>query len=284
MKYLAILSLFLFLDGSALGGGLVTIYLAGDSTMAQKLPEKRPETGWGEALQQFFVESRVRVENLAQNGRSTKTFIAENRWQALVDRLKKGDYVFIEFGHNDSSKEKIDRYTPPDEYRKNLLRFISDVREKNAIPVLLTPVMRRRFNAEGVFYDTHGEYPDIVRSVAGEQNVPLIDMHRMSEVVLKQYGPEGSRKLFLQLKPGENPNYPNGIEDNTHFSPLGAQIMASLAVEGIKEQRLGLARFLKRERRDLTVRQSYLLVPFIERTCAKRAEDLNVTELFVRTV
>src|SRR6267142_5180041 len=121
MKYLAILSLFLFLDGSALGGEPVTIYLAGDSTMAQKLPEKRPETGWGEALQQFFVESRVRVENLAQNGRSTKTFIAENRWQALVDRLKKGDYVFIEFGHNDSSKEKTDRYTPPDEYRKNLL-------------------------------------------------------------------------------------------------------------------------------------------------------------------
>jgi lysophospholipase L1-like esterase len=245
MKYLAALSLFVFLQGSGSLREPVTLYLAGDSTMAQKLPEKRPETGWGETLQEFFVETKVRVENLAQNGKSTKTFIAENRWQGLVARLKEGDYVFIEFGHNDGSKDKIDRYAPPDEYRRNLLRFISDVRERKAIPVLLTPVMRRRFDPDGVFYDTHGEYPDIVRTVASEQRVALIDMHRKSEQVLKQYGAEGSRKLFLQLRPGESVNYPNGVEDNTHFSPVGAQAMASLAVEGIKEQRLDLAKFLK---------------------------------------
>jgi len=112
--------------------------------------------------------------------------------------------------------------------------------------VLLTPVMRRRFDSQGIFQDTHGAYPDIVRNVAAEQKVALIDMHRKSEQVLKQYGPEGSRKLFLQLKPGEHANYPQGIEDNTHFSPLGAEIMAGLAVEGIKEQRLGLAQFLRK--------------------------------------
>jgi lysophospholipase L1-like esterase len=224
----------------------ITVFLAGDSTMAQKLPEKRPETGWGEALQQHFDERKVRIENHAQNGRSTRTFIAENRWQTIVDQLKPGDYVLIQFGHNDESKEKTDRYTPPDEYRRNLLRFVADVRAKRATPVLLTPVMRRRFDAQGIFHDTHGEYPDIVRAVAAEQKVALIDMHRESERVLKQYGAEGSRKLFLQLKPGENANYPQGVEDNTHFSPLGAEIMASLAVEGIKEQRLGLAKFLKR--------------------------------------
>jgi lysophospholipase L1-like esterase len=224
----------------------ITVFLAGDSTMAQKLPEKRPETGWGEALQQHFDARKVRIENHAQNGRSTRTFISENRWQVIVDQLKPGDYVLIQFGHNDESKEKIDRYTPPDDYRKNLLRFVADVRAKRATPVLLTPVMRRRFDAQGVFHDTHGEYPDIVRAVAAEQKVALIDMHRESERALKQYGAEGSRKLFLQLRAGENANYPQGVEDNTHFSPLGAEIMASLAVEGIKEQRLGLAKFLKR--------------------------------------
>ncbi len=213
--------------------------------MAEKLATKRPETGWGELLQSFFDESKVRVENHAQNGRSTKTFIAENRWQAIVDKLKKGDYVFIQFGHNDSSKEKTERYTPPQDYRKNLVRFIAEVRERKAIPVLMTPVMRRRFDKQGEFYDTHGEYPDIARAVAAEYKVRLIDMHRKSEGVIKQFGVEESRKLFLQLKPDENVNYPNGIEDNTHFSPMGAKIMAGLAVDGIREQKLGVAKHLK---------------------------------------
>lgn len=214
--------------------------------MAEKDPAKRPETGWGELIQKFFVDGKVKVENHAQNGRSTKTFIAEGRWQTILDKLKKNDYVFIQFGHNDSVKEKIDRYTTPDEYRSNLVRFIKDVRAKKAVPVLLTPVMRRRFDSQGVFYDTHGEYPDIVRSVAAEYRVALIDMHRESERIIKQYGAEESRRLFLQLKPGENVNYPQGIEDNTHFSPLGAELMAGLAVEEIKRKKLGLAKFLKR--------------------------------------
>jgi lysophospholipase L1-like esterase len=180
----------------------ITIYLAGDSTMAQKLPEKRPETGWGEALGQLFRENSVRVDNRAKNGRSTRTFISEGLWQGIIDSLQKGDWVFIQFGHNDESKEKTDRYTPPGDYRANLIRFINEVRAKKATPVLLTPVMRRRFDDKGVFFDTHGEYPDIVRAVARDYRVPLIDMHRKSEAVLKRYGAEPSRKLFLQLKPG----------------------------------------------------------------------------------
>jgi len=221
----------------------ITIYLAGDSTMARKLPEKRPETGWGEALQQFFDEAKVRIDNRAQNGRSTRTFIEEKRWQAIVDKLKPGDYVFIQFGHNDQPKEKAS-YTPPADYRRNLINFVNDVRAKKATPVLLTPVMRRRFDKDGNFQDSHAEYPDIVRAVAAEKKVALIDMHRQSEIVIKQYGVEPSRKLFLQLKPDENVNYPKGVEDNTHFSPLGAGVMASLAVDGIREQKLGLARYL----------------------------------------
>src|SRR5215210_4492294 len=114
------LSILFLLSGAASGKGHITIYLAGDSTMAQKLPEKRPETGWGEELQKFFKEGTVVVDNRAKNGRSTRTFIEEKLWQGIVEKLKKGDYVFIEFGHNDSSKEKTDRYTAPEDYRRNL--------------------------------------------------------------------------------------------------------------------------------------------------------------------
>jgi lysophospholipase L1-like esterase len=247
MRYTNILFLLVLISGNVRGKEPITIYLAGDSTMAQKLEEKRPETGWGESLQKYFKEDKVRVENHAQNGRSTRTFITEKRWQAIIDKLKAGDYVFIQFGHNDESKDKVDRYTPPADYRRNLINFINDVRAKKAIPVLLTPVMRRRFDKDGNFQDTHGEYPDIVRAVAAETKVALLDMHRQSEKVIKQYGVEGSKKLFLQLAPGENPNYPKGIEDNTHFRPLGADVMARLAVAAIRDQKLGLAKYLKKD-------------------------------------
>ena len=247
MRYPGIVCLLFLLSAVAPAGrGPVTIYMAGDSTVAEKLPEKRPETGWGEVLQKFFKEDKVRVENHAKNGRSTRTFVEEKRWQSIIGKLKAGDYVFIQFGHNDAAKDKPDRYTPPADYRSNLSRFIVEVREKKAFPVLLTPVMRRRFDGNGVFRDAHGEYPDIVRAVAAENKVPLIDMHRRSELVIKRYGVEESKKLFLQLKPNEHPNYPKGIEDNTHFSPLGAEVIAALAVEGIRELKLGLARHLKK--------------------------------------
>ncbi len=243
---LIIIGLFLGFIGSAVyAQGPVTIFLAGDSTMAAKLPEKRPETGWGEMLGQHFKSGKVAIDNRAANGRSTKTFISEGKWQSIVDDLQKGDYVFIQFGHNDSSKDKGERYTPPEDYRKNLIRFIEEVRAKNGNPVLVTPVMRRRFDKEGKFYDTHGEYPEIVRAVARERNVPMIDMHRKSEGVIVRYGIEESRKLFLQLKPGENANYPNGVDDNTHFSPLGAEEMAKLAIEGIREGKIRLKKHFK---------------------------------------
>ena len=138
-----------------------------------------------------------------------------------------------------------DRYTPPEDYRANLVRMIEDVRAKQVNPVLLTPVMRRKFDQLGNFVDAHPpEYPGSVRAVAAEQRVPLIDMHHASERVLKQYGDAPSRKLFLQLKAGENPNYPNGVEDNTHFNPTGAKIMRDLAIEGIRELNLPIAKYL----------------------------------------
>ena len=246
MRHAITLLAVLLLAPAAYGQAPVTVFLAGDSTMAPKQENKRPETGWGEQLQKRFDEKKLRIDNHAANGRSTKTFISEGRWQTLIDKVTEGDYVLIQFGHNDQSKDKGERYTPPDDFRHNLERFIAEVRAKKATPVLLTPVMRRRFDKDGKFYDSHGEYPDLTRRVAAEQRVALIDTHRLSEKVLVKYGPEESRKLFLQLKAGENPNYPQGVEDNTHFSPLGADLMAALAVDGFREQKLGLVKFLKK--------------------------------------
>lgn len=224
----------------------ITIFIAGDSTAANKTADRRPETGWGEMLQQYFDPAKVRIDNRALNGRSTKSFIAEGKWTALIESVKKGDFVFIQFGHNDQSKDKGERYTPPEDFKKNLIKFVEEVRAKRANPVLMTPVMRRRFDKEGKFYDTHGEYPGYIRAVAADLNVPLIDMQRKSEAVIIKYGVEGSKKLFLQLAAGENPNYPNGIEDNTHFSPLGAEEKAKLAVEGIYEAKLKLKKYINK--------------------------------------
>lgn len=245
MKAFRILPLLLvpLLAAFALGRP-VTVYVAGDSTAAQKLVTRRPETGWGERLQQHFDIDAVRVQNHARNGRSTRTFISEGRWQAIVDELRPGDYVLIQFGHNDGSPDKADRYTPPADYRRNLARFVAEVRARQANPVLMTPVVRRRFDQAGAFYDTHGEYPDLVRAVAAELGVPLIDMHRASERVLREHGAERSRGLFLHLAPGEHANYPAGLRDDTHFAPAGAERMAELAVQGIRDAVPALAAHL----------------------------------------
>jgi lysophospholipase L1-like esterase len=212
--------------------------------MAEKRPEKRPETGWGEYLAAQFQSGAVLVTNHARNGRSTRTFMEEGRWQALLDGVKPGDYVLIQFGHNDQSIEKPDRYTPEAEYRANLSRFVADVRARKATPILLTPVARRRFDAQNRLLDSHGAYPDIVRAVAAEQNVVLIDMQQRSEAVLQEAGPEPSKKLFLWLAPDTHPNYPNGVGDNTHFSPVGAQRMAVEFATGLRGTELPLAQRL----------------------------------------
>ncbi|HET8654543.1 MAG TPA: rhamnogalacturonan acetylesterase [Longimicrobiaceae bacterium] len=230
---------------SAMAPEPITLFLAGDSTMAQKLVSRRPETGWGEALQQYFDVDQVRVVNLARNGRSTKSFITEGRWEALLGEVKPGDYVFIQFGHNDEKRNKPAVYADPHtDYPRNLDRFVRDVRARGGHPVLLTPVARRKFAADGTVEDTHGAYPDAVRAVARRDSVPLVDMQQRSTEVLARCGEAGSRLLYNQLEPGQNPNYPQGVHDDTHFSPLGAQVMASLAVQGVRDAVPDLARYL----------------------------------------
>jgi lysophospholipase L1-like esterase len=217
----------------------ITIFMVGDSTMAEKPLDDNPERGWGMMFQQFFDSTAV-IENHAMNGRSTRTFISEGLWKEVYDRLKPGDYVFIQFGHNDGSLEKKDRYTPPDDYKKNLVLFVTESRSKGAIPILCTPVVRRRFDKQGKFYDTHGVYPDIVRKLADSLKVPLIDMHHKSEKLITEAGEEGSKKIFLFIDSLTYKSLPHGKQDNTHFSEYGATKIAELAVEGIQELNIDL--------------------------------------------
>lgn len=241
------LTLLLLLSGFALPPKKqITVWLIGDSTMSIKEVKAYPETGWGMPFVYFF-DSTVKVDNRAKNGRSTRTFISENLWQPVADGINEGDYVFIQFGHNDESKEKTDRYTTPEQYKANLLRFIKETRAKKGNPVLLTPVSRRRFDSAGKVMETHEVYSNLVRSLAREANVPLIDLDKKSQDILQQVGEEHSKLLFLQLKPGEHPNYPQGKIDNTHFNELGARIMAQSVLEGVKSLNLELAeRIVKR--------------------------------------
>lgn len=217
----------------------IHIYLVGDSTMSVKSANAVPEMGWGVPFASFF-DSSVVVENHAQNGRSTRSFMQEKRWDTIVNKLQEGDFVLVQFGHNDEIPTKKSA-TTPDEFRKNLEKYVTDTREKSAFPVLITAVARRSFSPEGKLADTHREYSDITRSVAKQLNVPLVDLDERSRTLLQQMGPESSKLLYLHLQPGEHPNYPDGKTDDTHFNELGARLMAQLVLKEIRALKLPLA-------------------------------------------
>jgi lysophospholipase L1-like esterase len=212
-----------------------TIFMIGDSTMADKpVIPPNPERGWGQLLPLYFQEG-VRIENHAVNGRSTKSFIDQNRWQAVTNRLRPGDYVIIQFGHNDEKSKDPKRYTEPfGGFKTNLARFIRESREHGATPILATPVARRKFDSDGRLIDTHGDYVPAVRQVAQEQQAPLLEMNIPSAKLLSDMGPEHSKKLFDWLEPGEFERYPEGLSDDTHFNAYGACRMCDLAVADIK--------------------------------------------------
>jgi lysophospholipase L1-like esterase len=211
----------------------IRIFMAGDSTMAIKETRAFPEMGWGVPFVHFF-DSSVTVVNKARNGRSTRTFISEGIWKELIDDVQAGDYVFIQFGHNDESKTKAERYSSPEEYRNNLLKFINETEAKKAIPVLLTPVGRRRFDSTGTVMDSHPIYSDVVRQLAKDHKVFFIDADKKSQEIYQGFGAEGSKMLFLQLKPNEHPNYPDGRDDNTHFNELGVRLVAQMILKEMR--------------------------------------------------
>lgn len=217
-----------------------TIFLVGDSTMSDK-PLDKAERGWGMYFRQYF-DAGVTLQNHAMNGRSTRNFRHEGRWAKVLEQLKPGDWVFIQFGHNDSKQEDTARYAAPQTaYRQNLTRYVQEARAKGANPVLLTPVGRRYFDEAGKRKDDHGEYPGVVREVAKAQKVPLIDAHEATWAMYSQLGDAGTKPLFWSYQNGAN----NTKLDNTHFSAYGAERVAQLVAQEVKKQNLGIAAHLK---------------------------------------
>jgi lysophospholipase L1-like esterase len=223
-----------------------TIYGIGDSTMANKIQaDENPERGWGQMLPLFFNDNII-IDNRAINGRSTRSFIDEKRWDAIYKVLKPGDYVFIQFGHNDQKEKDSTRYTNPHTaFRHNLIRFVNETRAKGAIPVLFSSIVRRNFNEQGVLIATHGDYPLETRLVAQEYKVPFIDMEYYSELLEQSYGPEKSKQLHLHYKAGEIPYYKEDKADNTHLSIKGATEIAKIAIEELKKTNLDLVKYIK---------------------------------------
>ncbi len=204
-----------------------------------------PEKGWGQIFPLYFGEG-IRIENYAVNGRSTKSFLDEGRWSIVLERIKKGDYVIIEFGHNDSKKDDPKRFADANtDYRTNLIKFVSETRSKGGIAILATPIVRRRFDDQGKFYDVHGDYPKVVRDVASEMNVLLLDLHKKTEEMLIEFGEERSKLLYLHIEPREYKSLPEGRIDNTHLSAYGAFKVCDLVAEEIRNSIPELAAFLK---------------------------------------
>ncbi len=214
-----------------------TIHLMGDSTMAEKnLSKGNPERGWGMMFQNF-LDDGVKVINYAQNGRSTKSFIDKGLWEKVYNAVAPGDYVFIEFGHNDSKKSDPERYAAPwGAYQDNLRLFIDGVREKGGTPVLLTPVARRWFKEGKLDRECHGDYPAAMKQVAEQKGVTLLDVTTSTLDWIEALGDEASRPFFMHLAPGKYAYAPDGKTDNTHTVASGAREVTKIVCSLIEKQ------------------------------------------------
>ncbi len=217
----------------------VTVYMVGDSTMANKSNSSRnPEHGWGQVLDGFLADG-VAVRNHASGGRSTRSFVAEGRWERVIEAVQPGDWVIIQFGHNDQKKKKPELYTDPEsDYRDFLTKFVTETREQGAQPILATSIYRRYFR-DGKAKSSLGGYPQATREVAAALDVPMVDLNELTGELLNEYGEEGSKALFLHFEPGENEYFPKGKHDNSHLSELGACSVAQLFIDTVESLNLG---------------------------------------------
>jgi lysophospholipase L1-like esterase len=220
----------------------VTVYLAGDSTVTDQV--KEPYNSWGQMLPCFF-RAGVAIANHAESGEALKSFVGEKRLEKILDSIQEGDYLFIQFAHNDQKKGGA--YAAPfTDYQTLLKSYIGAARKRGAIPVLVTSMHRRRFDDGGKVVNSLEEYPDAMRQVAREQNVALIDLHAMSRLFYEALGIEGSQKAFLHYPAHTFAEQPEELQDDSHFSSYGGYELAKCVVEGIRKNRLGIARYLQK--------------------------------------
>ena len=246
-KLTLLLGLFFLLSAFTADKPVITIFMIGDSTMADKsLTGGNPERGWGQMLPGYLSEE-IRVDNHAVNGRSSKSFIDEGRWEKVISQVKKGDYVFIQFGHNDE-KSDPKRYTVPGTtFDENLKRFVNETRAKGGIPVLFNSIVRRNFGtADGnKLIDTHGAYLDSPRNVAKELGVAFVDMNKVTHDFVEGMGPVESKKLFMWVPANQVAAIPKGREDNTHLNVYGGRVVAGLAMDAIAKEVPELAKYVR---------------------------------------
>lgn len=250
----------------------VTVFMIGDSTMANKpLAKENQERGWGQMLP-IYLQGKIKVDNHAVNGRSSKSFMDEGRWDKVMEKLRPGDFVIIQFGHNDEKEKSPDRYTVPGgSFDDNLRRYVNDTKSKGATPILMNSIARRNFppNAgldiasesddkqkdwkgkypnEGVILvDTHGAYLDSPRNVAAETGVTFIDMNKLTHKLVQELGPSASRDLFMWIPADTYEFCPKGKIDNTHLNVLGGIMVSRLAVNALAAQVPELREYIRPE-------------------------------------
>ena len=218
----------------------ITVFLAGNSTVVDQVQE--PFSAWGQMIPKFFEPYKIAIANHAESGESLKSFVSENRLEKVFSLMKKGDYLFIEFAHND---QKIKDFRPFFEYKNLLKEYITKTREKGGIPVLVTSMHRRNFDSSGQIINTLGDFPEAMRQTAQEENMPLIDLNAVSKILWESMGVELSKKAFVHVPAGMYPNQEKAIADDTHFSNYGAYQLAKCMVEEMRKIHLPIAKYLQ---------------------------------------
>ena len=238
MKKLLLLFAMVLLTASA-GKKNVTLFMVGDSTMADKTElDISPEVGWGQVFP-TFLNDKIVVQNHAMNGRSTKSFQVEGRWQVVLDRISKGDIVILEFGHNDQKITDPVRYASVPDYMDNLRKMTREAQAKGATVIIATPISRRHFDSTtGELIPKHTSYPYAARMVAKEMNVALLDLEEATTEWLMTLGDEASKQYFMNVAPGECKKFPDGKIDNTHLRENGALIVGRMAAKMVLDQKI----------------------------------------------
>ena len=275
MKFLSSLLVDLALPAMAVAqvpSDTITVFMVGDSTMADKpLDKENQERGWGQMLP-IYLEGAIKVDNHAVNGRSSKSFIDEGRWDKVREQIRPGDYVIIQFGHNDEKAKSPDRYTVPGStFDANLKKFVSETREKGGTPILMNSIVRRNFPANGIaaaqtddrqktwkkglenypaegdtLVDTHGDYRIAPRNVAEEMDVVFVDMNALTHELVQGLGRDNSRDLFMWMPVGKYEFAPQGRIDNTHLNVYGGIVVSRLAVNALAEKVPALKPYIRR--------------------------------------
>ncbi|MFV0469359.1 MAG: rhamnogalacturonan acetylesterase [Dysgonomonas sp.] len=226
-----------------------TLFTIGDSSMSDNRvlldDPGDPGRGWAQCLSDYFDVNKITIKNMAISGRSTKSYIDEGKWEAVRNQLSAGDYVLIQFGGNDQKKDDIRRYTDPQtSFKYNFKLFIQETRDRKAIPILATPIVRRRFDNNGKLIQTFGDYPNAIREVGKELNVPVIDMNELTHQKVEELGPEESKKLYLWVAPGVAERFPEGSKDNSHLCLQGAKEFSYLFTSELKKSKHPLSQYL----------------------------------------